>query len=359
MAEYSYLVADLLTNQITAELPLTDVTFGRVLRGAGPMSATLALGDARIRALDPIANTAPGRTALYIDRDGVLQWGGIIWTRRYDSASEKLEVAGSEFWSYFAHRLKRSTTAFVSVDQASMVAALIEEAQSAIGGDIGVTIDAALTTVLRDRTYYGYELKPYAEAVEQLAAVIDGFDFAIDVDWGDAGPVKTLRVDYPRRGVQAFETSLLFDLPGNILSYAWPEDATRMADDVLAIGAGEGDDMLLATAQHAAAFDAGYPLLEAARSYKDVRISETLEEHAQADVEAAGLPITIPGLTIRGDGDPSVGAFDIGDDCRIAISDARHPDGIDVFARILGFAVQPATDSSIETVTLNLGEVAE
>ena len=46
----------------------------------------------------------PGNTALYVVRNGVCVWGGIIWTRSYDVVGRVLQVTASEFTSYFYHR---------------------------------------------------------------------------------------------------------------------------------------------------------------------------------------------------------------------------------------------------------------
>ena len=82
------------------------VTFGQALNGAGTFSGTLNLRDPRIQNLNPLNGTLPGRTMLAIDVDGSLVWLGIIWTRRYNSATGILTVGGSEVWSYFNYRLQ-------------------------------------------------------------------------------------------------------------------------------------------------------------------------------------------------------------------------------------------------------------
>lgn len=359
MATYTYFFADLLTDAIVAELPLSGVKYERKLNASGSWGARVPLGDDRLAGLDPVAATIPGRSAVYIDRDGVIVFGGIVWTRRYsidDDGNGALDLAGLDLWSYFWRRLIRATYAFDGVDQADVVAALISTAQAATGGDLGVTVPAVATGILRQGTYYGYELKIVAEAVEQMAARIDGFDFRLDLAW--PGPSKTLTIGYPRLGVEAFATDLLFDLPGNVLHYEWPEDATRQTTEALAVGAGEGDDMLLASTPRADLLADGWPLLEAQASYKDVRFLDTLQEHADAEAEASGLPVTIPALTVRGDVDPVVGSYDVGDDARIVIVDDRFPAGVDTYSRIIGFEVTPGDGDTLETVTLSLGEAS-
>lgn len=357
-ARYTYLFADLLTNAVLAELPLERVRLGRVLGGAGSFAGVVDLTDARVRSMDPINATEQNRRVVYVARDGeLLPMAYWLRIRRYRDG--KLALAGTELWSYFAQRLIRSTLTFDQVDQATIVADIIAALQALPSGDIGLAVSAAATGVLRDRTYYGYELKYAAEAIEQLAEVIDGFEFAVDVTGDETDPTKTLVVSYPRRGIQAFETDLLFEKPGNVIGFEWPEDGTRQADVSIAVGAGEGDDMLLAVATSEDALDEGYPLLERSISYKDIRDLEYLQAHADTDVDASAWPVTIPSLVVRGDVDPIVGSYDIGDDCRIVLTDDRFPDGLDYFARIVGLDIQPEDpESGLEQVDLALGEVA-
>lgn len=355
MATYRYLFADLRTNKVLAELPLRTPHFELGLPRAGSFSATLPLGDSRIAARDPISATVPARTAVYVDRDGVLLWGGIIWTRRYRTSSKTLELAGAEFRSYFDHRQIIATTGFAATDQLTIARSLVSAAQAYTGGDIGITLGAEASGVLRDRTYNGYELKNVGEALTQLSEVENGFDFTVEVAYVNDTPTKTLRLGYPRRGRRAPESGWLFDYPGNITDYEWPEDGTGMATTRRATGAGDQQGMLIAAAADSSLIDAGYPLLEASRAYGDVIIQTTLQAHANADLAATKQVLTIPTVTVRADLDPMIGTYIVGDDCRLRITDERFPAGIDGFHRIVNIAVDPQ-DNGPEKVVLTLGQ---
>jgi len=78
MVQYRYLAFDLRTNVPIAELPLSDVSYGAVLNGVGALDATLPLvaGGA-----SPAAST-PERTIIFVERNGVLIDGYIIWARQ-------------------------------------------------------------------------------------------------------------------------------------------------------------------------------------------------------------------------------------------------------------------------------------
>lgn len=106
--EYKYITADLMTDTILAELPLQDVSFTRALKDAGSFSGSVPV-IADNDYLDLYETTMPGRTALYVLRDGVCVWGGIIWTRNYDIKERNLIVNASEFTSYFYRRVAWKT----------------------------------------------------------------------------------------------------------------------------------------------------------------------------------------------------------------------------------------------------------
>ena len=100
---YRYFVTDLLTNQVVAELPLTDVSYSKALKDAGEMSASVAIGPST-SPLSLYANTMPGKSGLYVMRNGECVWGGIIWSRDYDIVGKTLSIQANEFTSYLHHR---------------------------------------------------------------------------------------------------------------------------------------------------------------------------------------------------------------------------------------------------------------
>jgi hypothetical protein len=100
---YRYYVADLMTNSVLAEIPFTGVTYDRALKGAGTFSGQVAVLDDTVAA-NLYDYTVPGKTSLYIVRNNVCVWGGIIWGRSYSITEKVLNVSGSEFTSYLYHR---------------------------------------------------------------------------------------------------------------------------------------------------------------------------------------------------------------------------------------------------------------
>jgi hypothetical protein len=103
VAEYRYFVADFLTNEVIAELPIKGVNYERALKGAGSFSGSIPV-ITKTNAYNLYENTMPGKTALYVVRNDECVWGGLIWSRSYSVQNRELSISASEFTSYFHHR---------------------------------------------------------------------------------------------------------------------------------------------------------------------------------------------------------------------------------------------------------------
>ena len=103
-AYYSYYAVDIVTNQILAQIPFEDVTYERTLKGSGNFDGKISINK-QTKDLDLYNSTLPGKCALYVVRNGVCMWGGIIWGRTYDLFGRSLSVTASEFTSYLRHRV--------------------------------------------------------------------------------------------------------------------------------------------------------------------------------------------------------------------------------------------------------------
>lgn len=356
MAVYRYLAYDLRSNVALAELPLSGVTYGEQLNGAGTFQASMpVLGDAR----NLLAATQPERTAVYVERDGAIIGGAIIWTRRR-SAQGPVGVGGAGWWSFFRRQHLRTTLTYTTTDQLTIARGLINQAQGITGANIGVAVGTETSGVLRDRTYLAYEVKQIAEAVEQLANVDGGFDFAVDTN---QDRTKTLRLGYPRRGRIAGTTGIVFESSKNLIGYDVDEDGTRSARTFTALGAGDGLDMLTSTATRTDLIDLGYPLTSDTGAFKDVIIQTTLNAHAIAGANARALTPTFWRVTVDPDDvDGGVGTFITGDDVLLRITDDNFPRGVDGapgyerYHRVLDWTLT-IPDSGKDTLTVTLGDI--
>jgi hypothetical protein len=359
---YRYLFVDLPTNTIIAELPLTGVGFTQQLNQAGTFSGHLLLSGLNAAAFNIDASTIPGKCGIYVDRNGILVWGGVIWGRTYNSTEQTLSFTAREWISYFERRRITTTTNFSNTDQLVIAKTLIEDAQNEPYGDIGILYNTAGQTssgVLVDRVYYDYELKTVFNAIQDLSRQDDGFDFDIDIEYdGITGlPTKAFNTYFPRSGT-AYDPNdpeaVVFQFPaGNVVEYEYPEDGSIAANTIYALGAGSNEGKLISIAQNSAFLLDGWPLLEDQANYSDITDQTVLDELASAQVIAVSYPPTTIKMVVPPYVVPEYGTYEVGDDARVMIYDNRFPEGLDAIYRIVGISVQPGEDGP-ERATLTL-----
>jgi hypothetical protein len=355
---YRYLFADLLTNSILAELPITGVSFTQQLNTSGTFTGHLLLSGVNAEALNVSAGTIPGRTAIYVDRNGVLVWGGVLWNREYNSTEQTLTFQAREFESYFERRKITTTQVFNNIDQLTIANALINSAQSTAAGNIGVTTTAATSGVLVSRTYYGYELKNVYQGVQDLSKQLNGFDFNIQVAYdGGGNPTKRLVLSYPKSGTTYSSTNPnapVFQFPsGNVVEYQYPEDASIAANIVYGLGAGSNEGKLIATATDTTLLSSGWPILEQEANYSDITDATMLASLATGQITATSYPPTTLRVVAPPSQNPVFGTYVIGDECRVIITDNRFPETLDAIYRLVALSVTPGEDGP-ERITLTL-----
>ncbi|HEX2312556.1 MAG TPA: hypothetical protein VHJ17_02415 [Thermomonospora sp.] len=368
---YHYLVADLATGNVHDELPLRQVSFSTQLNEAGEFRGTLVLGDPRIGVREPHRVAEPGRTALYVTRDGVPVWGGVVWTVRYASADRTMELGAAGFLSYFDHRrvlpasydpdvhdLTRVAVRYEGRDQAEIAWDLVATAQAHPDGDLGVRPPPPQDgpRVPRTIAYPGDQLKNVGEALRELAALDDGPDVLFDVETGPGGRiVRRMRVGRPRLGQQG--SPHVWEYGANLVEYSWSQDAAGAATRVFALGGQRNDRQLIAVAR--VPHPAGRPLTETDVSYVETTDPAVLAGHATAALASLRPPVVLLELTVRADRDPVLGSYRLGDDALVVIRDHCFPDGARLPVRLVGMEVTPGDDAGEETVRLTVSPTAK
>jgi hypothetical protein len=359
-ADYTYLLADLRTNAILAELPLQPQTMERRLAGYGQLRGTVNLGAKGVDALDLPALTRGGRTAVYVDRDGVLVWGGILWSGRRQQSSHQVALTCMEFESYFQKRLVTTDYTPTDIDQLAIARALVNTAQAVTGGNIGITVGSETSGVLRTREYLRSGLPIVGEALRQLTEMEFGFDLSIEVAYDSSGvPQKYLRLGYPQLGRGATASGFVFESPGNIVD--WTDEWDAFGDsctDAWELGEGEGSSVLLSHASNPATITAGNPVLERkGTEHRTVSRQDTLNAHAREQLASAPVPVQTYSCTVKAGADPVLGSYIPGDAARFVITDDWYRPGgdgsptFDDYLRLLGWSIDPEND----LVNLTLG----
>lgn len=361
--QYRYIFVDLLTDQAMIELQLTNVEFSRELNTPGSFRGDFLLGDNRWL----FSNlTTPGRSGLYVERNGSLVWGGIVWSRTYNGTSQTLTYEAREFTSYFEHRrisTDYETTGLWGDDQYDIVRNLITTAFAESGGSLPhFNMTPALSGVTVDKWYSGVELKPLSEAIYELSRSDYGFDWNIDVFYDDAGNFSKYLELTRHRGLDYFSDPSRYvsdpnvhvlEFPGNIASYSYPEDAGSMATRLFGVF-GKGEDNIYV--QSSPYLGAGWPLYESSISmtdYADSAYGDPLNyfgldgfqvQMTTSNLAAIEQPIVVMECVTQAWDDPQIGSFKQGDDVRVRITDPRFPTTLDTIMRVSKFTVRPGED---------------
>jgi len=315
---------------ILGELPTVAAQFGAALNSAGRFQVTVPLEADPPRLRLPIyaggstdltgnvnlvtmANLTPGTTAVWFERDGVLLFGGVVWTAQVDAASNTMTVAGEGPHSYLRRRAIRSTLTYTAQDQLDIVRGLIDHAQTQTNGTIGITYSTADSGVTRDRTYLAYERKNVGEAIEQLAAIDGGFDWRYDHNYVAGVPTWSAQFTYPATGRT---TEMVFEVGTNCALDSYEEDGTSICNLVDVFGVGTAAETLTASLSNPP-MQGPYPILETTETHSDVSELNTLELHARRRLARGAGPTRRAQLTCLPGVDPVLGSYIAGDRVRV------------------------------------------
>lgn len=257
------------------------------------------------------ATLYPRRSFVYVERDGVIVWGGMLWTLGVGVRPGTLALGAEGFHSYFRKRKLREDRSYPQVDQTLIAGDLIDYSQVQAGGDIGIdTTGVVASGVLRDRAWFGYERKNIGEAIEQLAAVSGGFDFRYQTDWIGGALVTRFLTAYPASGRP---TDHVFELGTNAEVLDLDIEGKSGGWLIDAMGASPGIE---ATAVDPSKIGVE-PLIEEALSFSDVQEAAVLLGHAERHLARTRDPVRIPRLQVLVDAVPVLGSYAVGDIVRV------------------------------------------
>lgn len=364
MADYRLIYSNLKTGEILGEAPAISVSMTEGLNTVGSLSATLLLEDvSTIEAPDGAGGSteittpqsitlegfAPVRTGIYLERDGEILFGGMLWTMELSVASGTVSIGASGFMSYLRRLPNFQDLTFSGVDQGLIAKALLEQAMALGGADIGLTAATPAPSVSRDRTYPAQERKSLGEAIEQLAAVDGGFVWRFEHSWNvdRSGIDSVLRIDTSPLGRL---TSYVFELGVNMSLLDLSVDGTTMANYAEAWGQGEGGEGFYRSSYNAASV-VDFPLIASIQTFSDVKTFDNLSAKA-AEITARGAsPLRRIQLEVFPDAVPALGSYEVGD--RVEVRGAYGALSVNGTWRIVELGLNVQTDG-LEEVKLAL-----
>ena len=368
----TYKVTDLGNNgfEVIAELPFTQVTYTTILNGIGQFQGTLNVEDPRVRSLDWIAGTIPWQSAVWVDIDGDLQFGGPIVDQHYTMSTGTVTVRAIDFYGYMSQILPAfdysenwATSPASAGDIAYTVMTDALSQQYAV--PIGVTKAAeAPSEYWITATFPSTQAQTVNSIVTQLQqlAYTVGIDYVCVPQYVNGTPIPGIVLYYPRAGAPQGSTGFVIDV-SQALEFEYDMSGTNQSNAVIEMASASGS----ATVGYAwePALVAGWPLLEQVISHAAfspiAESPEVLLAFANSDLAIYTYPITAPTVTLPLFGKSlPIGSFGMGDDVTLYIpvdsylpSNPRFPSGLNYDFRIVRCDVTIA-DEGLSTMELTL-----
>ena len=389
MSDYRYVTTQLYQsgstpNPIIGEYQFTRVNFTQQLSSIGTFTGEILLSGLNPSTTNIEAGTTPGKVALYVFKGSTPVWGGIIWNREWDEENQLLKITAQEMVSYYQHRILNNMTGsayystnadgsgtgvagivYNGVDPLAIIKDLLTACNAKSHGNIGVTWASSNpssvsggTTV--SRTFFDFELKTAYQAWKDLAQGAAYLDFVIKPVISGGNITNQLVVGTPTLGTTYDPTStssLNFQFPGNVVSYTYTEDGSRVGNYLYGIGYGANQARIID--KHLDSGKIGstgtWPLLEDSVNYVDIVTPALLTTITTGKLAAVSYPPTTVQIVTNTYTDPLYGTYNIGDGVNLIIADDRFNGGVAGIYRIIGIDVQPGeTSADRVTLTLNL-----
>jgi hypothetical protein len=350
-------------NPVIAELPFTGVNFSSQLNSVGNFQGHILLSGLNPYNLNTFNSTIPGKTILWVmysdqeTAESYPVWSGIIWAREYDSSNQTLSISASEMLSLYTRRRISTTKSYTTFTDPAVIARELMRYAEALtpNGKTGLTYNNATTVFSTKMVYEGFQLKSVYQAVKDLASRF--FDFRIKPYWNvtSGALYNQFEIDIGNNYLPTSPTAPVFQFPGNVIEYKFPEDASSAVNRLYGLGYGDNSSSLRATAIDPALIGptGTWPLLEDTASYTDIPDVELLKDLTKGQLNATSYPPTTLEIVIPPYVDPYFLDYNVGDQARIDIRDNFFPNGYTDVMRIVAISVNPGENGpSRVTITL-------
>ena len=347
-------------NPVIAELPFTGVNFTQQLNSIGTFQGNVLLSGINSTNLNVYNGTTPGKTILWViyndteSSNSYPVWSGVIWNREYDSENQTLSITAQEMLSLYQRRRISDTKTYTTQDPTYIAQNLMQYTEAKSYGKTGLTYSVPSSSFSTTKTYNNYEFKSVYQAVKDLAQ--NFFDFAIIPYLSSGNLVNEFTIGLPLGATYSSSdpTSAVFQFPGNVVSYRFPEDGMGAANRLYGLGYGANSKKLTTTAVDSAKYTDGFPLLEDAVNYIDIGDQTLLNNTTLGHLNAVSYPPTTVEIVIPTYVDPYYYThYSIGDTVQVRITDDYFPSGLSLILRIVGMSVNPG-ENGPDRVTLTL-----
>lgn len=292
---------------------------------------------------DPSSLLIPGVTEVRVRRGGTYIAGGQLdyMDPQVTASTQTIQLMASGFLDLFKSRYTDAERIFTAVQATTIAWTLIDESQSqGDDWDFGVTQGSLATVGVHDRTYQRTNLKDALQNLTKVQTNPFDFEFTPDKVFNTYAAIGSSRPD------------VIFEYPGNIKSFSAPVDGTGIANRVIALGSGFGEE---AQAQYVAedvASQATYKVREKVIVSNATDNSDNgLTDAATSEIAAWSFPFQIPPLVVNGNVAPFITDYGIGDYIRIRLKNYNLLSHIDGLYRLERYELN-IDESDNEEITL-------
>lgn len=351
MAKVNFVFGDIYTGRIDCEIPLFGASFVRGM-GLGELRGSFQLDMTGKQNVDLLSATQPGGNYVVCERDNQPMWGGLVWTRTYQSQAKIFQLYCRAFEHYPDRRLVREDLTYTGVDKRNVFIDLWRTMQTDTNS-LQIELPSDFPTEYPiDYTVLASEFKTYRSAMDEIANADDGFDWTIDTTRVDGVYIQTLRIGYPTLGTTEESEAVIFDYPGSITNYWQNSSMATTGTHIYGVGSGEGGEMLVAEVIHEDLLDAHFLRYDLDVSMKSVNNLDLLTNLTIQQARIRKAPGTIITAEVKADQEPVFGGYGLGDVGIINFKDPRYEGGFKFISRVLGWEYYPPSDSSVEMARL-------
>ncbi|MCA1220245.1 hypothetical protein [Streptomyces sp. 8L] len=306
---------------LSKALPVTDLEYGPELNGPGSLTGTLSPHLVHSNS----TLTDPGTTEIYVEEDGLLRWGGLVWDARPQGSQYAIEAAS---WpSYLMHRIDLDGNLggrgpYVNADPCQVIRDCWTYAQAVDDGNLNVIVDTTTSTAKIGTTAEPYafpwwEFPVLGDKIDDIVSGQGMPEYTAITTWDPTKttPVKRIAVGWPRLGTR--RTDISFATGINIIEDPEvPLAGDTYAQVVIANGQGDGS----AKRRAISAVRNGRLRLESVIDLTDIAATDVLS--ARADAERAFTQVlgTVEEITVRDTPSAPIGSWQTGDDVTVRVA---------------------------------------
>jgi hypothetical protein len=350
MSGIRYVFGRLSDRTVLAELALEGVSMSSMLNDWGTFRATVRLDATGVDNHDVVNATVPGECFMTAERDDVVLWDGIVWSRTYDSLAKDLQLTCRESEAYADKVFMGDYN--ISADPRNIMRDLWNTLQAQTYCNLGINVPSAfmaLTSV--DLSTLTTDYKTYLTNMQALADGVEGFDWKITATKAGYNYRRDLRIGSPNLGT-ADPSGMSFEYPGNIFNYWKTDGMTNAGTHMYVLGDGNGSDIIVGTYVATDLLASGFNRFDVSYPRKDIDNAYLVQSFANQIGPRRRPPFTSIKIQVKGNTAPVFGSYGLGDSCTVAILDARHPEGFQTPARLVAWSYTPQSDDSSDEVQL-------